>query len=354
LPAWLSFNSATRSFSGTPPLNFNGTLALKVTATDAGGLSAASNFALAITPVNDAPIVAAPVADRTATQGTALSFALPTGTFTDVDNPTLALAATGLPAWLSFNAATGTFTGTPGAANLGTFNITVTATDSGGLSVSDVFAITVTGSGGNVINGTNRDDDLHGTAGNDTINGLGGNDELEGCAGNDRLNGDAGNDELEGGSGDDQLYGGTGNDKLYGDDGNDQLFGEAGNDSLSGGYGNDLINGGLGTDLLRGGAGSDTFVFSSLADSVVGSARDVIQDFVHLVDRIDLSGIDANNLVAGDQAFNFIGGSAFHRIAGELRYSGGLLSGDVNGDGIADFELQLVGMPVLTGTDFII
>jgi VCBS repeat-containing protein len=57
LPSWLSFNAATGKFSGTPPQDFNGTLALKVTATDTGNLSASSTFNLVITPVNDAPVV---------------------------------------------------------------------------------------------------------------------------------------------------------------------------------------------------------------------------------------------------------------------------------------------------------
>jgi VCBS repeat-containing protein/ELWxxDGT repeat protein len=53
LPAWLTFNAATRMFSGTPPLNFDGDIALKVTATDSGGLSVSDEFTFDVTPVND-------------------------------------------------------------------------------------------------------------------------------------------------------------------------------------------------------------------------------------------------------------------------------------------------------------
>ena len=53
LPTWLGFNTVPRTFSGTPPQNFNGTVDLKVTASD-GSLSASDTFRLTITPVNDA------------------------------------------------------------------------------------------------------------------------------------------------------------------------------------------------------------------------------------------------------------------------------------------------------------
>ena len=56
LPGWLSFNAVTRTVSGTPPANFNGQIALKVTASD-GSLTASDTFVLNITAVNDAPIV---------------------------------------------------------------------------------------------------------------------------------------------------------------------------------------------------------------------------------------------------------------------------------------------------------
>jgi Ca2+-binding RTX toxin-like protein len=367
LPSWLSFNAATRTFSGTPPLNFNGNIALAVTATDAGGLAATSNFTLAITAVNDAPVVANLIADQTATVGTALNFALPSNTFTDVDNPTLVLSATGLPSWLAFNAATGTFTGTPGAANVGTVNVTVTATDAGGLSVSDVFAITVGGGTTPPITGTNGSNFLIGTGGNDIINALGGDDFVFGLAGNDVIDGGSGDDFLSGGDGDDRLLGGNGDDRLFGDNGADILFGGIGDDRLDGGSGNDALfgdagadrlTGGLGTDQLTGGSGNDRFIFGTTAESVVGANRDQILDFTRGSDRIDLSGIDARTNVGGNQSFNYIGSNAFTGVSGQLHFVGGILSGDVNGDGIADFEIAVQfasGVPqLLNNGDFIL
>jgi hypothetical protein len=56
LPGWVTFDAATRTFFGTPPLNINGALDLKVTASD-GSSSTFDTFSLIITPMNDAPVV---------------------------------------------------------------------------------------------------------------------------------------------------------------------------------------------------------------------------------------------------------------------------------------------------------
>jgi methionine-rich copper-binding protein CopC len=106
-----------------------------------------------LTPVNDAPIVANQIADTTGLEGTALSYTLPANAFTDMDNPTLSYnfavvdangtALATQPTWLSFNAATRTFTGTPPAGSAGTVFVKVTASD-GSLSANDTFNIVVT------------------------------------------------------------------------------------------------------------------------------------------------------------------------------------------------------------------
>lgn len=128
--------------------------------------------------------------------------------------------------------------------------------------------------------------------------------------------------------------------------GNLRLFGGAGDDALVGGAGNDLIYGVGGGDTVTGGGGGDTFQLRSLSDSTT-SNPDRIMDFTSGSDRIDLSGLDANGNVPGDQAFSFIGAQAFQGNAGELRaYDTGLghwaVEGDVNGDGVADFALEVV------------
>jgi Ca2+-binding RTX toxin-like protein len=106
---------------------------------------------------------------------------------------------------------------------------------------------------------------------------------------------------------------------------------------------------------LSGGAGADTFDFNSATESAVGVTRDTITDFVAAFDKIDLSGIDADTTVANDQAFSFVA-SAFTNVAGQLRFDSGSSSvfGDVNGDGVADFEIALTGVTSLAAGDFIL
>lgn len=151
------------------------------------------------------------------------------------------------------------------------------------------------------------------------------------------------------------LRGGSDRDVISGLGGNDVLYGYAGNDTLTGG---------VGRDTLYGGADRDFFVFNSKAETTVGANHDVIRDFQHGVDDIDLSTIDASSRKAGNQAFKFIGAAAFHKVAGELKavfvnkpgtlgdYT--LVSGDINGDGRADFEIQVFSPAKLSGGDFIL
>ncbi len=118
---------------------------------------------------------------------------------------------------------------------------------------------------------------------------------------------------------------GTGNaaaNILTGNAGNNKLFGLGGSDNLNGGARNDVLTGGLGKDTMTGGAGADDFDFNSVAEIGKGATRDVIRDFVHLIDDIDLRTIDANGAAAGNAAFSFLAtkGAAFTGTAGELRW----------------------------------
>ena len=107
--------------------------------------------------------------------------------------------------------------------------------------------------------------------------------------------------------------------------------------------------------MLSGGLDADTFDFNALLDSLVGVNRDTVLDFSSLQgDRIDLSTIDANTAIIGDDAFSYIDAAAFSNAPGELRFSGGILAGDVDGNGVADFEIQLVGVASLAVTDLVL
>ena len=97
---------------------------------------------------NNAPTVANMIPDRTATVGTALSYAFPANTFNDADGDSFTYSATksdntALPTWLTFTAGTRTFSGTPQAADVGTLSVTVTANDGNSGTVSDTFDIVV-------------------------------------------------------------------------------------------------------------------------------------------------------------------------------------------------------------------
>jgi len=147
-------------------------------------------------------------------------------------------------------------------------------------------------------------------------------------------------------------------DTIYGRDGHDTIYGHGGSDELFGDSGKDVLNGGAGADRLTGGTGADQFAYNSVSDSTP-AAPDVIADFSRgHGDRIALSAIDANSAAGGNQAFTFIGSAAFSGVAGQLRYeaSGGttIVSGDVDGDGVADLQILLSGTLFLSGSDFVL
>ncbi|MGK9167536.1 M10 family metallopeptidase C-terminal domain-containing protein [Inquilinus limosus] len=227
-------------------------------------------------------------------------------------------------------------------------------------------------------------ENLSGSQGNDSLVGSAGTNLLQGWNGADVLRGGAGADRMDGGAGIDtaSYYTGTagvtvnlatglgsggeaqgdtlaGIENLSGSQGNDSLVGSTGANVLQGWNGNDVLTGAGGKDTLTGGAGADRFVYGSTAQSPIGSGADRITDFSRAQgDRIDLSGIDANAAVAGNQAFSFIGSGAYTRHAGELRYgvSNGTttVAGDVNGDGASDFHIVLSSIIALVSTDFVL
>ncbi len=259
--------------------------------------------------------------------------------------------------------------------------------------------------GADSLDGGGQNDQLNGGAGIDTLTGGIGNDTLDGGAGADSMTGGLGNDAfvvddggdtvieaagegtdsvsasvsysltanvetltlagsgdidgtgnvlkntIVGNSGGNVLHGGGDIDTLSGMDGADSLYGDAGNDVLDGGDGDDVLIGGTGYDRLTGGAGADRFAFTDLDIHrfSAGSGlveKDTIVDLSFAAnDRIDLSAIDANINLDGDQAFSFVG--KFTKVAGQavLSLSGGVttLQLDVDGDGRLDFSIAITG-----------
>lgn len=241
-----------------------------------------------------------------------------------------------------------------------------------------------------------------GSGGNDTISGSGGADTIDGAGGNDRLNGGDGDDVFLVSAGTDIYDGGTGFDVLKAtaanqlislgslanveeinangfagayiqgtsaansfDFSNVNLVGisridaSGGNDTVIGSAGSDLIKLGAGKDVLTGGLGADVFDLDAASESAVASF-DQILDFTSGSDLIDLSSIDTNTSVAGDQAFTFIDTAGFSNVRGQLRYDASTtpgttsIYGDIDGNGVADFRIDLLGTHSLQVSDFMV
>ena len=316
LPAWVQFDASNGSFTGTPALGDLGALDVRVTATDALGLSVSDNFTLSVVPRNRAPEVAQPLADLAVDEDVAAILTVPADAFVDPDaDDTLTYTATladgtALPTWLTFDADTRTFTGTPTNGDVGALDIRVTVTDREGASVSDAFTLTV-----NNVNdapvlanaladrsttegqafsftldpATFADDDaIHG----DTLSfsaTLADGSALPGW-----LSFDSSSQTFSGTSPDDSTVTGTdGDDVMVSDDvdtvhtlrvtatdtgglsvsddfaltvhdasPDDVYDGRGGNDMLDTGLGNDTLTGGTGHDTLLGGVGNDTYIYN--------------------------------------------------------------------------------------------
>ena len=129
------------------------------------------------------------------------------------------------------------------------------------------------------------------------------------------------------------------------------LNGNAFDQTVVGNAGVNVLNGGAGNDKLVGGGGADTFTFTNLGGT------DRITDFAQGSDIIDLTALDANSSLAGNQSFTFIGDAAFSHVAGELRTwtsgSTNYVAGDVDGDGVSDFVINL-GSVHANSVDFLL
>lgn len=183
---------------------------------------------------------------------------------------------------------------------------------------------------------------------------LAADDTLAGSAAQDYIFGWSGDDSIVGNSGADTLSGQNGRDTVIGGQGNDKLFGGAGHDTLDGGSGADMFAGGSGRDILDAGvdASHDVFIYKSISESSL-LAADSLVHFVSGTDDIDLRLIDANTSRDGDQAFLFNGTKAAAHSLWIMKIGGDIyIRGDVNGDTMADFQINALYASKLVAGDF--
>jgi Ca2+-binding RTX toxin-like protein len=250
---------------------------------------------------------------------------------------------------------------------------------------------------GDVLSGDDNANVLTGAGGNDLLRGfggadvlLGGNDaeSLYGMDGADALKGFGGADLLDGGTGADTMLGGEGDDIYIVDDFGDvatetigegfdrvktsasyslaagsevevlyidsaaataiDLTGNEFDNTIVGNAGINVIVGGLGRDTVTGGGGGDAFLWSSV-DEIGLSSPDIVADYSSAQgDVLHFTNVDADETVAGNQDFTFIGAAAF-TAAGQINwFSNGtdtFIQLNTNADLAADAIVQLNGVP---------
>ncbi|HEY0012291.1 MAG TPA: M10 family metallopeptidase C-terminal domain-containing protein [Allosphingosinicella sp.] len=291
---------------------------------------------------NNAPQLGQPaMVDQVWADGVAASYSIPGTSFIDLDGQeTLSFWATladgsAFPAWLSFDAATRTFRGTPPVSAIGAaLTIRVTATD-GFASVFDDVVIGVTQSPGVAVVGTEGADLLEGTFRNEDMLGKGGDDVLRGSAGADRLDGSAGTDTVDysaspEGVSIDLVTGAGSGGHAEGDllISIERFTGSAHADRIVAGADANRIDGGIGADSMEGGDGDDHYVVDDAGDAVIelagGGAGDEVRTSLssHVlaanVERLTgasnggqaLTGNALANIVAGGSGNDVIDGGA--------------------------------------------
>lgn len=313
---------------------------------DGGALSTSGSTTVNITAVNDSPTGLVLIDGTLLTGGTVTANAA----LSDADGlGTLAYR------WYADDVAIGGATGqnyTLTAAEAGKrISVVVSYIDGGG-TLESVTGVAGTVVGTSIVGGPGRDR-LLGTAGNDTLDGRGDEDNMAGGAGDDRYLVDTTGDVVveRAGEGSDTVIASL-SYKLAAHVENLTLVGPAplagwGNaqaNVLVGNAAANLLTGQGGADTYTGGLGGDIFSF---AQEALGATQTITDFSAPQGDWIDLRLIDANEAIAGDQAFRFIGEAAFSaNAAGLLRFDAATnsLLGSTDADAQAELVIVLVGI----------
>ncbi len=334
----------------TPTVDYIGNASFTYSISDGNGGQATATATIDVVeeiPLDTIPELSNPIDDQALLEDTAFSFTLPVNTFTDADGDSLSFTATladgsALPNWLSFDALTQTFSGTPLQGDVGDIAVVVTADDGSGGVASDTFTLAV----GNINDAPIGADDAGTTQENTpvifTFAELLANDSDEDVS--DVLtittvgaasNGTVAIDEVA------QTITFTPNADYFGpasfdytvSDGNggtntavvsinvtavsDSGIDLSGDDVLTGtdageiivaGTGADTLSGLAGDDRLLGGAGNDTYIIGA------NSGRDTItdvdgQNIIRFVDGISFNDVASGLSRSGDDLILNIGGN---------------------------------------------
>lgn len=367
LPAWLSFDPATRKLSGTPVNADAGWLDLQIVVTDGASATATQRFRMSVTETQGIDITGSAGADNLTgsagddhIDGLGRADVMTGGDGDDVyvvDNTRDVVIETPNHGYDRIES-----------------QVTYTLP-------ADVEALTLKGTRSLAATGNTLDNVLIGNSGSNFLDGRQGNDTMTGGAGNDVYEVESAGDQVieRDGEGTDTVEStisytlpvnverlsllmpgltGTGNalanrmttnaggGTLYGLGGNDDLRGGAGSDVLLGGDGNDRLDGGDGSDQMEGGAGNDVYFVSQAGDAVIeqlGEGTDTVYASVSFtlssnVENLILSGTDDLQGTGNELANTIVGNGGANVLSGmggndRLRGGAGadrLLGGDGN------------------------
>ena len=130
---------------------------------------------------------------------------------------------------------------------------------------------------------------------------------------------------------------------------NVSLTGSLDNNRIIGNDGINVIDGSYGKDTMTGGGGGDAFLWSSVDEiGWFNFDPDIITDFNTAQDVLHFTNIDANDTVAGNQDFTFIGTAAF-TAPGQINWTSNgtdtFIQLNTNADLTVDGIIQLNGVP---------
>src|SRR4029077_7718918 len=145
-PSWATFGASTGQLTGTPADTDVGTYPnIEISVSDGPSSVALAAFGLAVTAPATTPGAAPTISGSPAASvvaGQSYSF---THTTTDPSGGTLTFAISNQPSWAAFSTANGQLSGTPAAANVGTYsNIVISVSDGTSSVALPAFGLAVT------------------------------------------------------------------------------------------------------------------------------------------------------------------------------------------------------------------